>query len=263
MVKTTTTPDIPKKGTKLTTLLDSAKAASATNPAIAAALDLAHSREDSLDILAGIASFVDTIAVDPKDTTRRPGLTYKIGGDDSTTLEEYDSAQAAMPAEDRDGWFKRLLYRRQLELKAKFGNDGRSLMNAWASTFVHQFPKLLFVSLPLFALILRLLYVRRRKQFFYVDHGIFSIHMYIFSFILLLVVMGVAGLTNWTGWDGLVWLQLPIWIYSVYYLYKAMRVFYRQGRGKTLVKFFLLNFLATITIIILFVLFFAFAAFQI
>ena len=74
--------------------------------------------------------------------------------------------------------------------------------------------------------------------------------------------MGVSGLTNWTGWDALTWLQLPIWLYSLYYIYKAMRVFYKQGRGKTLVKFILLNFLATITIIILFVLFFVFAAFQ-
>ena len=264
MVKTTTTSDSTSTSSVLRNLADSARKAANTNPGIAAALELAHSREDSVDILSGLAQFVDTIPVDPKDTARKNyrGVQWKIG-DDTTTVEEYDSIQAALPAKNRDGWFKRVVKRRSLALQAKYGDDGTALLKAWTSNFVHQFPKLLFVSLPIFALILRLLYIRRRKQFFYVDHGIFSIHLYIFSFILLLTVMGISGLTNWTGWGWLQWLQLPIWLYSLYYIYKAMRVFYRQGRGKTIVKFLLLNFLAMITIIILFVIFFAFAAFQI
>ena len=262
MVKTTTTSDSTSVGSFLGTLADSARKAAAKNEAIAAALELAHSREDSLDILSGVAQFVDTIPVDPGDiTTSNRGIQFRIGSD-SITVAEYDSIQASLPGKDRDGWFTRLIKRRQLILKAKYGDDGRALMKAWASNFVHQFPKLLFVSLPIFALILRLLYIRR-KQFYYVDHGIFSIYLYIFSFILLLTVMGISGLTNWTGWGWIQWLQLPIWLYSVYYMYKAMRVFYKQGRAKTIVKFLLLNFLAMITIIILFAVFFAFAAFQI
>ena len=263
MVKTTSSSDSTSTTSVLRNLADSARRAAATNDAIASALELAHSREDSLDILSGVAQFVDTIPVDPADTAaRKRGYRWQISSE-STTLEQYDAKQASLPAKDRDGWLKRVLKRRTLVLKEKYGNDGVALLKAWTTTFVHQFPKLLFVSLPIFALILRLLYIRRRKQFFYVDHGIFSIHLYIFSFILLLVVMGVSGLTNWSGWDWLQWLQLPIWLYSLYYIYKAMRVFYKQGRGKTIVKFILLNLLAMITIIFLFALFIAVAAFQI
>ena len=245
-------------------LADSATVAIRGNPGLAAAFALAHSREDSLDIMSGVANFIDTIPADPKNPSRVPGLKMSYSyREDSLTLEEYDSLQRSLPEKDRDGWFKRTFRRRQLELNAKFEKDQNAVWRAWGIAFIHQFPKLLFVSLPIFALILRLLYIRRRKQFYYADHGIFSIHLYIYSFILLLVSMGISWLATWTGWDWVNWLQLPLWLYSLYYIYKSMRVFYRQGRGKTIVKFFLLNILASISILILFVLFFALTVFQI
>ena len=249
----------------IATLNDSATAAIIGNPGLAAAFALAHSREDTLDILHDVAHFVDTVAVDPKDSTRKKkAVIYsRSDKDDSLTLAQYDSLQRSLPEKERDGWVKYTYTRRKIAIGEKYNHDQKAIMRAYATGFVHQFPKLLFVSLPLFALILRLLYVRRRKQFYYVDHGIFSIHLYIFSFILLLVVMGVSGLVNWTGQDWINWLQLPIWVYSVYYLYKAMRVFYKQRRAKTFIKFLLLNFLALITILILFVAFFFLTAFQI
>lgn len=251
--------------------IELAKAKSARERALA----LAHTKEDSAEILAGLAVFTDTLPAVGADSARADTATLKKGGfkvslwtsDDEDypykTVEEYDSIQATLPAKERDGFFKRTLTRRQLKLQAVYGDDDKALMRAWINAFIHQFPKLLFVSLPIFALILRLLYIRRRKQFYYVDHGIFSIHLYIFSFILLLASMGLTGLESATGWGVFTWLQLPLWLYSLYYIYKAMRVFYGQRRGKTIVKFILLNVLATATIIILFVLFFVLAVFQI
>ena len=50
--------------------------------------------------------------------------------------------------------------------------------------FLHMLPYILFVSLPLYALFLKLLYIRKRKQFYYVDHGLFLIHLYIFTFLV-------------------------------------------------------------------------------
>ena len=68
-----------------------------------------------------------------------------------------------------------------------------------SATMIHNCPKVLFISLPIFALLLKLLYVRR-KQFYYVDHGIFSIHLYIFSFLILLILFGIGELKTDTGW---------------------------------------------------------------
>lgn len=224
--------------------------------------------------LAGRASRVatakqDTATKQQTDSTGRrkkkrnnSGWSFSVDELNYTDIKQYDSAQAALSPGNRDNWFERMMMRRQIMLRKKYGDDGTTLMKAWLNSFFHQFPKLLFVSLPIFALILRLLYLRR-KQFYYVDHGIFSIHLYIFDFILLLVSMGLFWLSDATGWSIIDWLQLPLWLYRFYYQYKAMRVFYGQGRGKTLVKYTFLNILGFIGIMILFVIFFIFAAFQI
>ena len=117
----------------------------------------------------------------------------------------------------------------------------------------------MFVSLPLVALVLQLLYVRRKKQFYYVDHGIFTIHVYCATFILLLGAMLLGQLSNWLHWS---WFNIVsnilifgICLYMMIYLYKAMRGFYRQRRAKTLVKFFITCFLAFIINLILLMIF--------
>lgn len=263
---------------------DSTKTESSINMDAArkTALRLANTKADSLEILKAFDRMEDSLqAKDDKlskatgDTTiiikndsarvkkkkKNRGWAFNMSKLDYTSEAQYDSIQKTLPPDKKDNWFERLMIKRQIVLRKKYGDDGTTLMRAWLNSFIHQFPKLLFVSLPIFALILRLLYIRR-KQFYYVDHGIYSIHLYIFSFIVLLISMGLSWVTDITDWDIFNWLQLPLWLYFVYYNYKAMRNFYRQGTGKTLVKFILLNVLAQISIIILFAIFFIFAAFQ-
>ncbi len=116
---------------------------------------------------------------------------------------------------------------------------------------MHNSPKLLFISLPLFALILKLLYIRR-KQFYYVDHGIFSVHLYIFSFLILLVYFGIGGLHDKTGWNPLQWLNTVILIYPLFYYYKAMRRFYGQDRARTIFKYLLLFILSFFVQLVIF-----------
>lgn len=226
-----------------------------------AALRFAGTREDSMDILAAFDRSPDSMVTAVGDTTRK-GKKKKPKLFDYKTPQEYDSAQRAMPPDQRDNWLESLVLKRRLELKKRYGDNDTAMMKDWFKVFVHQFPKLLFISLPLFALILKLLYVRR-KQFYYVSHGIFSIHLYIFTFIMLLISFGIGYLSEMIGWNGVLdWLQLPVWLYLMYYYYRSMRVFYGQSRRKTIVKFILLNILAFISVIILFSLFFIVAAFQ-
>ena len=236
------------------------------------ALKGAESREDSAAILRvlKVMGMEDSVKIEEDEDSRVDTVKKKRKGGWNTslskakykTIEQYDSAQKALPEDKRDNWFERMMNHRSIVLTKKYGDDDNALMKAWLNSFIHQFPKLLFISLPIFALILRLLYIRRRKQFYYVDHGIFSIHIYIFSFIVLLVAFALSWLDGLTGWSLFSWLQAPLWIYLLYYDYKAMRNFYGQGTGKPLVKFLLLNLLAFIVIVILFAAFFILAAFQ-
>jgi hypothetical protein len=154
-----------------------------------------------------------------------------------------------------------MMIRKQIELTNKFEGNVKAVVLEWIEIFLHRLPYLLFISLPIFALILKLLYIRRR-QFYYVDHAIFSIHHYIFSFIILLVILllVVAKRKYDLAWLGVAEVTLII-IWPIY-LYIAMLKFYRQGWFKTFVKFSLLNLLGSLSLLILFVVFIALTIFQ-
>ena len=113
----------------------------------------------------------------------------------------------------------------------------------------------------MFALILNILYFRHKKQYYYVDHGIFTIHVYCATFILLLLAILVNKLGDAIGvkWVQIISMiiQLGIWFYILIYLYKAMRGFYHQGRFKTFVKYFITCVLSFVINVILFMVFVA------
>jgi hypothetical protein len=174
------------------------------------------------------------------------------------TIAQYDSAQKALPPDERDNWLERLAKHREIELNDRYKDDQKAMFKDLFEKFTHTFPYLLFVSLPLYAFYLRLLYWRR-KQFLYVTHGIFLIYLYIFTFINLLVYFGLVKIRESMDWDWMGWIEGAVLLYGVYYAYKAMRKFYGQGRGKTLLKFFILNTVAFWSIAFLFTAFFLFA----
>ncbi len=167
---------------------------------------------------------------------------------------EYDSVQEALPAKERDGWLERLWNKRALAVNEKYKYDPAMSWQKFADILLHKLPYLLFVSLPFFALLLRWLYYRR-KEFYYADHGIFTIHHYIVSFFLLLFVFLWNKLEELSGWGIWNWMIAATVIAIPVYLYKGMRRFYSQSRAKTILKFILLNISALIVMAFLFVIF--------
>ena len=87
-----------------------------------------------------------------------------------------------------------------------------------------------FLMLPVFALILKIFYFRRKK--FYIQHLIFSIHLHSFVFIILIIVTLLR----------LIFKSVPDFINLVFfasfpvYLLIAMRNFYTQSWPKTAFK---------------------------
>lgn len=187
------------------------------------------------------------------------GFRISIGGSSYKTPEEYDSVQRSLPESKRDGWFKRRMAKKLIELNTRFKENPDEATKELGESVLHRLPYMLFISLPLFALLLKLVYFRR-KQFYFMDHGIFTIHFYVFSFLLLLVVFGVGALGNALNWSftGLIIALLFLGLF--FYLYKAMRNFYGQRRFKTFIKFLIVAFFSLIMMSILFALFIFFSA---
>ncbi|GAB1308102.1 hypothetical protein KH5_07850 [Urechidicola sp. KH5] len=91
----------------------------------------------------------------------------------------------------------------------------------------------LFIFLPLFTLSFMMLYYRKRMN--YMEHLVFVFHTQTVFFLLMTLYI----LTDFVVNTKSLWILLLLFLL---YLYKALRKFYKQGRIKTIIKFFLLNF---------------------
>lgn len=147
-----------------------------------------------------------------------------------------------------------------LYLKEKYNSDGKQSVIALINKFMHLLPEMLFVLLPLFALILKLVHIRR-TDFYYVDHTIFTIHLYIFIFLVMLVTFGISKLRSLTDWAWLGYISGILVISIFFYFYKALRKFYNQRRAKTILKYFILLLLFLITTVLMFIVLFFFSIF--
>ena len=228
------------------------------------ALSKAKTKEDSI----AIGKVLDAMGVPAKRTAQKDSISrtgpikFSLSKNDYNTKQEYDSVQRSLPPNKRDGWFSRLMTYRVIELNREYNENPAQLFRNFVDTFIHTFPYLLFVSLPLFALFLKLLYIRR-KQFYYVDHGIFLVHLYIFTFLVLLIFFALVRLDDAIGlkWKGIV--QFILIMYGMYYALRAMKNFYSQGWGKTIFKFILFNMLTSVSMILLFAFFLVITVFRV
>jgi hypothetical protein len=104
------------------------------------------------------------------------------------TLEErYEAQQASLDPERRDGKFNSKISRSMLRVldRNKDYNGHVNVNELMAEFFKHNAPKIMFILMPLFALLMKWLYIRRKK-FLYADHAIFSLHFHSFAFMLFL-----------------------------------------------------------------------------
>lgn len=94
-----------------------------------------------------------------------------------------------------------------------------------------------FILLPLFALVLKLFYIRRNQL--YIRHLIFSIHFHSYLFFILIIVTSLKLLFDSGTSEIIVALLLTIPLYFIV----ALRKFYGQGLGKIILKFIGISFI--------------------
>ena len=160
-----------------------------------------------------------------------------------SNVRAYQAYQQHLPDSLKDKTLKKAVLYRAIKMKEQGAEDRLEPLRALMDRFFHAFPQLLFVSLPIFALILNILYIRR-KQYLYVDHVIFTVHLFCATFIFILLIALSTKLKNLTGVGIFSFLNALILLLIFFYQYKALRNFYGQGRGKTMIKFIILNMLA-------------------
>ena len=126
-----------------------------------------------------------------------------------------------------------------------------ALIRELAENLFDILPTLMFLLLPVFALILKVLYPLSRR--YYMEHMILALHSHSFIFLTLLVVFVLNASTEWIGdaWPAFatgyipvigVFATLLLWWIPIYLYITQLRV-YRQGWFVTFCKFCLTGLL--------------------
>lgn len=107
-------------------------------------------------------------------------------------------------------------------------------------------PRVLFILLPFFALLLKLAYLRAR--ILYAAHAIFSLHVHAYAFLLFLSIRLLGHVPYVRGLRGFLFLALPV------YLVMALKRVYGQGWWAAGLKAFaiaVLHLVATLAALVL------------
>jgi hypothetical protein len=172
-------------------------------------------------------------------------------------VESYLHFQDSIPNVQRDGFFKKYMLIRGLKIKLFFEENKKKAIWMLLDKFIHSFPTLLFISLPLLALVLQLLFFRRKKMG-YAVHGIFLLHLYVFTFLALLFYFTVVKIFSFTPLDVPGLFAPFILLGVIFYGYKAFRNFYILKRAKTIVYYSIFLLFSFLSISFLFIFYFLF-----
>ena len=184
--------------------------------------------QGQLDSLNGVPKAASKAAPAAASSPVREGVSVTVGKVDNDDLVKMDSKTESELRGEKNNSFAQTLMRIK-DNQADFKKQ-----------FYRNLPKMMFLFLPLIAILLKLLYVRSQRLL--VEHFIFTLHLHSMFFVTMLLLMLVLTLVK------LVPALTPLkdhagsvvgWYVAIYF-FLALKFFYRQSWLKTALKFFLL-----------------------
>ena len=208
-------------------------------------------REDKKRIIDSLG--VETAAkfhIEPKDTVSRKKKTKSVEFDDdflSRSKFDWDLFEEELKENDdltdkqvydsiylgKAGSFEQLVARQRVKVE-------RTEMEYFAGYALKNLPIMMFILLPIFALILKLLYVRRKVL--YIKHLIHALHLHAFAYLIygitLFITFYLIDHEDISGANELGdWINTISFILVSTYAYISFLKVYKQHWFKTLVKF--------------------------
>jgi hypothetical protein len=174
-----------------------------------------------------------------------------------SSIEKMDSIRKVNPGEinDLEYWLSSKI----IPINKKYTNE--EIKEKFIEGVEHNFPKTLFIFMPIFAFVLWLFH--NKKRFYYFDHGIFTLHYFSFLLLIVLLLFLLSKILYLFG-DSSVISGIDIvintvgYIWMFYYFFPAHHRFYGETRFISFIKssvIFILNLILFTFLIILFVLY--------
>ena len=185
----------------------------------------------------------------PPDSVVRPALLMQVA---EMLRTEVDSNiwDTDLPA-----WWPKTGGAQQIAT-ARTRDEMNTALRSFLEGALQHFPTVIFLLLPIYALLLKLIYIRR--DWYYTEHLVFGLHTHAFAFFvftMILLLSSIGGTLNGIGIVNIaLLLLLPI------YSFAALYVVYQQGWIRTLLKMFLLGVMYFFVLIVGVVLALVFAA---
>jgi len=168
------------------------------------------------------------ISVKNNDTGRKMTI-FGMEVDKNDTYEKYLARQNKLEKSKRDNWFQRYFYKKAYVWQGKKDAD-----EIFLESFMHNVPKMMFILLPVSALLLALAFWRNHK--FYVEHLIYTIHVHCNLF-LIFTVQIIFRLVLPHGFNPVIdMLDFAVFLYVLWYMFKSLKVFYQRSTFRTITK---------------------------
>ena len=164
------------------------------------------------------------------DEDEDEGSIIGLHDEDSKTYDEYLNKQAKLPEAKRDNFFVKYFMKKSYAWDSH-GKDAKEIFN---EAIKHNMPKMMFLLLPLFALILSIAFWKNKR--FYVEHLIYSFHLHCFVFLFLTAIILIKMLMPVTWVEVSSWLDIISFIVSSIYIYKSLKAVYQRTRFRTITK---------------------------
>src|SRR5881397_800497 len=140
-------------------------------------------------------------------------------------------------------------FERWIEAQAKEKMGGRGTkMGLFIATLFSNLPYMMLCCIPLFAFVLKILYLRR--HILYIDHLTYALHIHTFFYIgIMLIALATIGLNR--AAPGLIagWTIALLWIAFVVQIFLSIRRVYRQGWFFSIFKFLFGGFVYLIVLV--------------
>ena len=112
---------------------------------------------------------------------------------------------------------------------------------------ISNVPYMVLCCIPLFAFVLKILYLRKRV--FYIDHLVYALHIHTFAYLaIMLIVLATLGLNRAVPGVLAAWIVGLLWTIFAVQIFLSIRCVYQQGWFVTVFKFFVGGFIYLIVL---------------
>ena len=184
-------------------------------------------------LLTAIPSDSEKQYVNKIDGKKVPSESYQYNHEvdfgNYKSVTELDSIQRSLPESERLSSFRYWMERKATQIAQKNINPEDYAKKVMTS-FMNNLPKVLFIYMPIFALVLWLFH--GKKRYFYFDYAIFTLHYFCFvllTFSCFLILESVTHFLNEIINAIALLTIIPIVIWWIIYFFRSHRLMYSES----------------------------------